>query len=332
MEPPHLGHLGVIKQLEIQYDKVRLLLGSAGEPRSYHNPWTYEERAEMLRLCVPESVKIYPSPNNAYSDVEWAKGIPAQHGWEPTDDAHYVAPKKDGATASYLDLATLHNPHVYKTVIEINEANFLLHSRDIRDVIFNPYFDDLVVKNTLKPFLHKEVLSYILAWRSTNKDDYMRICRERDYLGRYNLKDYPPTGYCADLALFNREGDKVLMIQRGRAPGELLWALPGGFVEQDETTQAAAYREFGEETHGTLDASNHRLIGFDLLDAPGRSPRGRIASVMFVAQLTVDDIAVTPALPETLAVEWKMPRMDECFEDHWHAIEKAKKCLTKTRS
>ena len=44
------------------------------------------------------------------------------------------------------------------------------------------------------------------------------------------------------------EAGRVLLVQRGRPPGEGLWSLPGGRVEPDENVMAAVAREVVEET------------------------------------------------------------------------------------
>lgn len=44
------------------------------------------------------------------------------------------------------------------------------------------------------------------------------------------------------------DDDKILLVQRGEAPGKGLWGLPGGFVELGETVQEAVAREILEET------------------------------------------------------------------------------------
>ena len=47
--------------------------------------------------------------------------------------------------------------------------------------------------------------------------------------------------------VFNRDGH-VLLVQRGRPPGEGLWTVPGGRVERGETLAQAVSREVREET------------------------------------------------------------------------------------
>ncbi|MDT8909397.1 NUDIX domain-containing protein [Amycolatopsis sp. PS_44_ISF1] len=52
---------------------------------------------------------------------------------------------------------------------------------------------------------------------------------------------------------------RLLLIQRGNAPGKGLWSVPGGRVEQDETDKMAVVRELREETG--FDVTPHTLVG-----------------------------------------------------------------------
>ena len=78
----------------------------------------------------------------------------------------------------------------------------------------------------------------------------------------------------------------VLLIQRKHGPFEGVWALPGGFVEMDETLKDACNRELFEET-GIKDVE---LTQFYTFDAIGRDPRQRTISTVFHGRIqeTVD--------------------------------------------
>ena len=335
-EPLHLGHINTIKEALATFDEVRILIGSSNCPRSFHNPWTYGERAQMLQEALPEDqlsrVTIYPS-ENYWDDTAWSQSIPKAHGFKEGDEAHLIAPEKNAGTVQYLRQIVSLNPGVYSATWAPKNPSFQLSSTDLRSVIFNPFFEDSVIKDGLKHFVHPETISQILQWKHDKKFEYQRLCRELDYHVRYKteVKNYPRNELAADLCVFNKAGDKVLMIKRGRPPGELLWALPGGFVDQDETTLRAAYREFQEETRYDLVDSIHRVLGRDVFDQPSRSFRARIVSVCTFVQLTVDEseLKVLPSLPETLAVEWKMPEAMECFEDHWSIVQRGLEFINK---
>jgi 8-oxo-dGTP diphosphatase len=91
--------------------------------------------------------------------------------------------------------------------------------------------------------------------------------------------EYPRPAVTVDVVLFKRAGRErfVLMIRRAHAPFQGHWALPGGFVDEDEDLEHAAARELREETG--IKASSLEQIG--AFGAPGRDPRGHTVSVAF---------------------------------------------------
>lgn len=70
---------------------------------------------------------------------------------------------------------------------------------------------------------------------------------------------------------------RLLLIRRAREPFRGRWALPGGFVEAGETTEAAVLRELEEETGLTARVS--ALLG--VYSDPKRDPRGPTVSVVY---------------------------------------------------
>jgi len=77
-----------------------------------------------------------------------------------------------------------------------------------------------------------------------------------------------------------REDDlQVLLVRRRHPPFEGTWAIPGGFVEMDETLETAARRELEEET-GLAGVALEQLYTFG---DPGRDPRGRSITVAYFA-------------------------------------------------
>jgi len=95
--------------------------------------------------------------------------------------------------------------------------------------------------------------------------------------------EYPRPSVTVDTVLFTiRSGElAVLMIRRGGPPFKGHWALPGGFVEENESLERAAARELQEET-GVVQTVLEQLGAFG---DPGRDPRGHTVSVAFYAFL-----------------------------------------------
>lgn len=72
-QPFHAAHLNVV-EAALQHGRfVLVLIGSAGAPRSHRNPFTYDERADMIRLSVSEQQRerltILPLEDCYYNDT-----------------------------------------------------------------------------------------------------------------------------------------------------------------------------------------------------------------------------------------------------------------------
>lgn len=108
---------------------------------------------------------------------------------------------------------------------------------------------------------------------------------EAEFLANYRPKDYERPSVTVDMPIFTlrEEGGEtalyVLLIQRKNHPFIMQWALPGGFVEPNESTETAARRELEEET-GIKDLFLEQFYTFS---TPGRDPRTWIISCAYVA-------------------------------------------------
>ena len=89
---------------------------------------------------------------------------------------------------------------------------------------------------------------------------------------------YPRPMVTVDLVVFGlaEEGLRGLLIRRKNDPFAGMWAIPGGYLEMDETFEAGARRELEEEA-GLTDLAIVEEIG--TFGTPGRDPRGRTISV-----------------------------------------------------
>ena len=112
--------------------------------------------------------------------------------------------------------------------------------------------------------------------------------------------DYPRPAVAVDLVIVSKEKNRrVLLIRRKHDPFAGLWALPGGFVEMEESLEAAARRELKEETG----VEAERLEQLYTFGDPGRDPRGRVISVVYLA--IVDAAKLTPrAADDAAALGW----------------------------
>jgi 8-oxo-dGTP diphosphatase len=94
--------------------------------------------------------------------------------------------------------------------------------------------------------------------------------------------DYPRPAVTVDVAIVTRQArPRVLLIRRKNPPFEGMWALPGGFVEMEESLETAAQRELFEETG----IQGVKLSQVHTFGDPGRDPRGRVISVVYLARV-----------------------------------------------
>lgn len=97
---------------------------------------------------------------------------------------------------------------------------------------------------------------------------------------------HPRPSVTVDIMVVRREDDQqeLLLIERGHPPFAGQWALPGGFVDLDESIEAAAARELREETAIT-DKPLRQLKAFGNAQ---RDPRGYTVTIVFGLQLNPD--------------------------------------------
>ena len=135
--------------------------------------------------------------------------------------------------------------------------------------------------------------------------------------------DYPRPSVTVDIVLLSDAfpHPQVLLIRRKNSPFRNLWALPGGFLEMDESLQESALRELHEET----DISNVRLTQIGAFGNPNRDPRGRVITIAYLGIVNSEQ-QIAVAGSDASEVAWfstlDLPKL--AF-DHNDIIEKALK-------
>ncbi len=116
----------------------------------------------------------------------------------------------------------------------------------------------------------------------------------------------------------HHKSQKVLLIQRKNPPFQDQWALPGGFVENDEELEHAAIRELKEETGLNL----KKMIQVYTFGHPERDPRRRVVTTAYLAWL--DDQPTIKAGSDAANAQWhELDHLPELAFDHAEIIQKA---------
>lgn len=134
--------------------------------------------------------------------------------------------------------------------------------------------------------------------------------------------DYPRPAVTADIIILKKSNDQqfVLLIERKHPPFEGMWALPGGFLEMDETLEDAALRELQEET-GIMGIELKQFHTFSKVD---RDPRHRTITTVFIGY-TNDNLYVEAGDDAAKAQWFSMDKLPPLAFDHGEVMEMVKK-------
>ncbi len=133
--------------------------------------------------------------------------------------------------------------------------------------------------------------------------------------------EYARPAVTVDITVFTVRNDElnILLIKRAEPPFQGGWAIPGGFVMEDEDLEEAAARELVEET-GVCDVYLEQLYSFG---APGRDPRGHTVTVAYSALIPSDNLELTASTDAEDAAWFAIDKLPELAFDHDEILEVA---------
>lgn len=362
MQPPHPGHLSIIVTMIQECTNNLILLGSSLASRDIKNPFTWRDRAELIILSLRkyESDKTFyistisrheTNYHISFSNGAWLDICPLKD--YPYSDSKWQYEVQRNAEESFTHLALTQNEIVLygndkddssyylelfpkwkrrATVAEGAEiTNY--HSTDIRVDLLSGFH--LMSK---KYQLNPNVRGWLLQWRGTKEGE--RLCKEfrwiENYKDMYSELPYGIIFQTVDCLITWR--GLILLGMRKSMPGKGLWALPGGYVNQNEKIRDAAVRELIEETRTKVymnTKNGYKRLRFDpswiagkeTFDHPNRSKRGRIITTAFhwkipdhyeIVHEAADDLQKTQFFP----INEVLDNMHyDLFEDHQAIIE-----------
>lgn len=320
-QPLHLAHFEIMKRATALCDQLIVVVGSANQPRTYKNPFTFAERSRMIRDAAGSlglELVVEPNIDTIYNDQAWAvrvQNIVAENT-QPGARIAVIGHKKDDSSF-YLNMF----PQWGFVNIDLIEP---LNATDVRDLFFRRDFNSNFIKNVLPP----PTYNFLMEFSKT--PEFAQVIREREFVASYKKQyaglPYPPIFVTADAVVI--QSGHVLMIKRRAEPGKNLMALPGGYVNAatDKSVENAAIRELREETLIKVPEPVLRgsIVRNKVYDAIDRSPRGRVITHAFLIQLPDGELPRVKGSDDALKAKW-IPiaeiKSEECFEDHYEIIQ-----------
>jgi bifunctional NMN adenylyltransferase/nudix hydrolase len=319
-QPFHNGHLELLRRALAIAPRAVVVLGSSHRARNPKDPFTWQERAQMLADALDaadrERVTCVPV-RDYYDDTRWtAAVVEAVSAHAPEADPVTLVGHAKDASSDYLRRF----PHWRMEACERASA---ADATEVRRILFETD-DENAAQAQLRNLVPAPVLPSLLAWRRAPW--FADLVQEHRALLKYkaawSAAPYAPTFVTVD-AIVQAAGC-VLLVQRGGFPGRGLWAMPGGFLDGRERLLDASLRELHEETG--LQVAPERLVDVHVFDHPERSLRGRTITHVHRFDLGAGAPSRVTGSDDAMDAAWipvgELAAMEERFhEDHFHILD-----------
>lgn len=132
---------------------------------------------------------------------------------------------------------------------------------------------------------------------------------------------------CVIIAHPQEQPAQLLLIKRQNDPFKDKWALPGGFVDENESLDHAAARELKEETSVDITSSQALLTQVGAFGDPGRDPRGWTVTAAYAALVPTTDLGVKAADDAKEAQWFPVGDLPDLAFDHKMVVREAMRAV-----
>jgi len=336
-QPFHVEHKRVIDTALAKAKNVLVLIGSSGKARTIRNPFTFDERADMIRDSFDfmsgeqNRIIIKPLYDKTYNDAAWVKQVQdvvKETALDVINGGGFRAAGLSDAKVGLIGASKDNTSYYLKLFPQWDSVNVPLeremHATVIREHFLDGSFERHLVDTTLVPHSVSKFLFDVFI----HTEAYTQLRRElehvRNYKKAWEVAPYPVKHMTVDAVV--EQSGHVLLVKRKAEPGKGLWAIPGGHLEMDETTVKGAIRELYEETKIKVPKSVLRgsIVAKELFDDPHRSTIGRVITHAFHFKLA-DDVVLpkVKGADDAEKAKW-VPiselREEDFFDDHYFII------------
>ena len=322
-QPLHSGHVQTIQNALKQARRLVILVGSHNAPSTARNPWTSEERQDMIRSALSEEeygrCLVAGLEDCTYNDEKWTRRIrEIVQGFR----AIYASGRdaKIGITGFDKDSSSYYLHMFPEWELVENPDIVKISSTQVR----HAYFDHGTVLTDVLP---EATCRFLIDFK--RKAHYQYLKEEHDYCKECKRVTQGDAKFPVIITTVDNVvcagGNWVLLVRRGGQPGKGLWAMPGGHLNVDETLLSAAKRELFEETEGEI-PKDFELVSQHTFDDPNRSNRGRCITTAFNWKCSHAFDINSEGADDACEAKWftiyELQNMrSQIHEDHYHIID-----------
>lgn len=319
-QPFHREHLRICRESLAKYQWLVIIVGSYRSPRTIKNPFSYEERVEMIKSCLSEEelcrVRFVPLRDFVYSDSAWISAMQEAVSSNINNESVFLIGCKKDNSSWYLDSF----PQWSR---DFTDLRLDISATDIREKMFEYSELSDCVPEGVSQFLSKiNWFESDLFWKLKYEQEFVR-----DYRDKWKSAPYPPTFVTTDSVVI--KSGHVLVVKRKFNPGSGKFALPGGYLAQDETVFECAIRELKEET-GIRVPKHVLAFAFKtskVFDSPDRDSRGR--TITHAHMFKLEDAGELPRVSgsdDAASAQWMsfadvFMNEENFYSDHVHIIQ-----------
>lgn len=329
-QPFHVGHESVIREALNQAKEVIVVVGSSFAARNIRNPFTFEERKAMIESVFPqENVKVVPVADYPYDDGKWIAAIQslvsATMSFTPDPIKVALIGHKKDESSYYLNLF----PRWDSISVASHDG---INATEIRRLLFEESVPNDFSGDKIEAMMGsnpKKVMNSIIRVGGSARTQWENLCHEYQMINAYKRSwesaPYPPTFMTTDAVVV--QSGHILLVKRGAMPGKGQWALPGGFLNQNEKMLDGAIRELKEETKIKVPVPvlYGSVVKEKMFDAPHRSTRGRTITMAYHIDLGFDkNLPKVKGSDDAEFAKWvpfSEVKREEMFEDHFFIID-----------
>lgn len=329
-QPFHNEHKRIIDIALQKSRNVLVLVGSAGKARTIRNPFTFDERKQMIEGAFggdQPHIIIKPLYDKTYNEAAWINQV--QHIVKDTalDAVNNFGFRANGLIGAKIGLigASKDNTSYYlKMFPQFRSVNVDIQADVHATAIREDYLRNCLIDG---PNIPESVLQFLLAFSRT--EQYQQLKNEltfvENYKKQWEVSPYPVKHATVDAVV--EQSGHILLVKRRSEPGKGLWALSGGHLNEYERQLDGAIRELREETKIKVPEAVLRgsIRDHETFDDPYRSTLGRVITKAYHFKLA-DDVTLpkVKGADDAEKAKW-VPigdlREEDFFDDHFHIIQ-----------